>query len=146
MIKNIKDILCTEEIYSIYSACMFEPTFDKFKIKAEQMQNDSSISAYGYFLNQKITGVISTQETDKTVEIIGIAVDSKERHSGIGTKLIDYVKEKSPKPIIAETDIDAIIFYKKYGFNIKEIIVSKSNISYSRYVCTLKDTKLKILD
>ncbi len=55
---------------------------------------------------------------------------------------MDYVKDKSSKPIIAETDIDAVVFYKKYGFNIKEIIVSKSNISYSRYVCTLKDTKL----
>lgn len=137
MIKNIKDILCTQEIYDIYSACMFEPNFDKFKIKAEQMQKDSSVSVYGYFSNEKIIGVISTQETDKTVEIIGIAVHTKERHSGIGTKLIDYVKDKSSKPIIAETDSDAVVFYKKYGFNIKEIIVSKSNVSYSRHVCTL---------
>ncbi len=44
MIKNIKDILCSEEIYNIYSACMFEPTFDKFKLKTEQMQKDSSVS------------------------------------------------------------------------------------------------------
>ena len=137
MIKNIKDILCIQEIYDIYSACMFEPTFDKFKIKAEQMQNDSSVCVYGYFLNDKIIGVISTQETDKTVEIIGIAVDTKERHSGVGTKLIDYVKDKSSKPIIAETDNDAVMFYKKYGFDIEEKIVSKSNTSYSRYVCTL---------
>ena len=137
MIKNIKDILCSEEIYNIYSACMFEPTFDKFKLKTEQMQKDSSVSVYGYFSNEKIIGVISTQETDKTVEIIGIAVHTKERHSGIGTKLIDYVKDKSSKPIIAETDSDAVMFYKKYGFDIEEKIVSKSNISYSRYVCTL---------
>ena len=116
---------------------MFEPTFDKFKIKAEQMQNDSSVSVYGYFSNEKIIGVISTQETDKTVEIIGIAVHTKERHSGIGTKLIDYVKDKSPKSIIGETDSDAVMFYKKYGFNIKDIIVSKSNVSYSRHVCAL---------
>ena len=137
MIKNIKDILCSEEIYNIYSACMFEPTFDKFKLKTEQMQKDSSVSVYGYFSNEKIIGVISTQETDKTVEIIGIAVDTKKRNSGIGTKLIDYVKDKSSKPIIAETDSDAVMFYKKYGFDIEEKIVSKSNISYSRYVCTL---------
>ena len=137
MIKNIKDILCTEEIYNIYSACMFNPTFDKFKLKTEQMQNDSSVCVYGYFLNDKIIGVISTQETDKTVEIIGIAVDTKERHSGIGTKLIDYLKDKSQKPITAETDIDAVIFYKKCGFDIEEKIVSKSNISYNRYLCTL---------
>ena len=95
MIKNIKDILCSEEIYNIYSACMFEPTFDKFKLKTEQMQKDSSVSVYGYFSNEKIIGVISTQETDKTVEIIGIAVDTKKRHSGIGTKLIDYVKDNT---------------------------------------------------
>ena len=137
MIKNIKDILCIQEIYDIYSACMFEPTFDKFKIKAEQMQNDSSVSVYGYFSNEKIIGVISTRETDKTVEIIGISVDTKERHSGVGTKLIDYVKDKSSKPIIAETDNDAVMFYKKCGFDIEEKIVSKSNVSYSRYVCTL---------
>ena len=128
MIKNIKDILCSEEIYNIYSACMFESTFDKFKLKTEQMQKDSSVSVYGYFLNEKIIGVISTQETDKTVEIIGIAVDTKKRHSGIGTKLIDYLKDKSQKPITAETDIDAVIFYKKCGFDIEEKIVSKSNI------------------
>jgi len=131
MIKNIKDILCTQEIYNIYSACMFNPTFDKFKLKTAQMQNDSSVCVYGYFLNDKIIGVISTQETDKTVEIIGIAVDTKERHSGIGTKLIDYLKDKSQKPITAETDIDAVIFYKKCGFDIEEKIVSKSNISYN---------------
>lgn len=137
MIKNIKNILCTQEIYDIYSSCMFMPTFDKYKIKAEQMQNDSSVLVYGYFSNEKIIGVISTQETDKTVEIIGIAVDTKERYSGIGTKLIDCVKDKSSKPIIAETDSDAVMFYKKYGFGIEEKIISKSNISYSRYLCTL---------
>lgn len=137
MIKNIKNILCTEEIYNIYSACMFKPTFDKFKIKTEQMQNNSSVCVYGYFLNEKIIGVISTQETDKVIEIIGIAVDIKERHSGVGTNLIDYVKNKTQKPIIVETDSEAVMFYKKYGFDIEEKIVSKSNISYSRYVCTL---------
>ena len=137
MIKNIKDILCTKEIYNIYSACMFEPTFDKYKLKIKQIQNDSSVCVYGYFLNEKIIGVISTQETDKTIEIIGIAVDIKERHSGVGSKLIDYVKDKTQKSIVAETDSDAVMFYKKYGFDIEEKFISKSNTSYSRYVCTL---------
>lgn len=138
MIKNIKDILCSEEIYNIYSACMFEPTFDKFKIKAEQMQNDSSVFVHGYFLNRKIVGVISTQETDKTVEIIGIAIDTKERNSGIGTKLIDYVRKNTVKQITAETDSDAVGFYKKYGFDINEHIVSKMDKTYIRYFCSLK--------
>ena len=49
MIKNIKDILCTEEIYSIYSTCMFEPNFDKFEIKTELMQKDSSVYVWIFF-------------------------------------------------------------------------------------------------
>ncbi len=63
----------------------------------------------------------------------------------VRTKLIDYVKDKIPKSIITETDSDADMFYKKYGFNIKEHNVSKSNFSYSRYVCTLKISNLKSL-
>lgn len=142
MIKDIKDFLCTEEVYNIYSACMFEPTFEKFKTKVAKMQNDFSVSAYGYFLNETIIGIIATQENNDVVEIIGIAVDSQKRHFGIGTKLIDYISKKYEKKIIAETDSEAVMFYKKCGFDIKENIVSKSDISYSRYVCTLKDTKL----
>ena len=137
MIKNIKNIFASEQVYTIYSDCMFESTFDNFMIKAKQMQNDTSISAYGYFLDKKIIGVISIRETDNIVEIIGVAVDIKERHSGIGTKLIAYIKDKTQKPIIAETDSDAVKFYEKYGFNIEEKIVLKNNASYSRYVCTL---------
>ncbi|MBQ8503605.1 MAG: GNAT family N-acetyltransferase [Clostridia bacterium] len=137
MIKDIKSIFCTEEIYSIYSGCMYEPTFEKFNAKAVNYQNDSSVSLYGYFKNEKIVGIIATKEKGEQIEVLGISVDIKERYFGIGTRLIEYIRDTSTKPIIAETDSNAVMFYKKCGFDIEEKVVSKSNVSYNRYVCTL---------
>ena len=47
------------------------------------------------------------------------------------------VEPYTVKQIVAETDNDAVGFYEKYGFNIKEHIVSKSNETYIRYLCSL---------
>ncbi len=137
MIKDIKDILCTEEVYNIYSACMFKPTFEKFKIKAVKMQNDSAVRAYGYFCNEKITGVIVVKELVQSVEIIGISVVAIKRGLGIGTTMLDYIEKRYKKKIIAETDSDAVVFYKKYGFDIEKISVSKNGSYYDRYFCEL---------
>lgn len=138
MIKDIKNIFSTKEVYNVYSACMFKPTYEKHKANSLSFQNDSSVSIYGYFYENSIVGTIVIKETENVIEIIGISVVKKERNSGIGTKLIDYIRENTVKQIIAETDNDAVGFYKKYGFDIKEHIVSKVNETYIRYLCSLK--------
>ncbi|MBO5210700.1 MAG: GNAT family N-acetyltransferase [Clostridia bacterium] len=139
MIKNIKQIFNSEEIYNIYSACMFNPTFEKFKTKALTFKNNINIEIYGYFVGKEIIGVIATEESEKQVEIIGIAVDAKNQNYGIGTKLINYIRDNTNKQIFAETDNDAIGFYKKYGFNITEQTVSKNGDTFTRYLCHLKN-------
>lgn len=140
MIKDIKHIFSTIEVYNIYSACMFKPTYEKFKTKALSFQNNPSISIYGYFYEESIVGVIATQENEKAIEIIGISVDAKVRNSGIGTKLIDYIRKNSDKQIFAQTDSDAVEFYKKYGFDIKEHIFSNLDETYIRYLCYLNQS------
>jgi len=137
MIRDIKSIFSNTEIYTIYSACMFEPTYEKFKEKARSFQMDSSVSVYGKFEADSVVGVIATQENEVAVEIIGISVDEKVRNTGIGTKLIDYIRKNIDKQIVAVTDRDAVGFYKKYGFYINEELVSKSGETFNRYVCRL---------
>ncbi|MBQ7038302.1 MAG: GNAT family N-acetyltransferase [Clostridia bacterium] len=137
MIKDIKSIFSNIEVYTVYSACMFEPTYEKFKAKARSFQKDSSVSIYGFFDGESIIGVIATRENKETIEIIGISVDNKDRNAGLGTKLIDYIRGNTDKQIVAETDCDAVGFYKKYGFHINEYTVSKSGEAYTRYLCWL---------
>ena len=138
-IKNIKPNFCTEEIYNIYSACMFNPTFEKFKTKAEEYQNNAATEIYGYFESNKIIGVIVTEESESQIEIIGIAVDNNKQKQGVGTKLIDFIRTKTKKQIFAETDTDAVGFYKKYGFSIEEKTVSKNDDTFTRYLCYLNN-------
>ena len=78
MIKDIKNSFCSFEVYNFYSACMYKPSFEKFKIKA-----------------------VSFLTSD-----------------------------------FASTDCDAVGFYEKYGFTVKENTVSGSNGAYTRYDCS----------
>ena len=135
MIKDIKDIFCDVEVYNIYSACMYEPSFEKFKAKAVSF-SDSSFSLFGYYCDDILIGVIATKEKVASIEIVGIAVKETSRKKGVGTKLIDYIKENSNKPIFASTDCDAVNFYKKCGFAVKKQTVSDSNDTYTRYNCS----------
>lgn len=137
MIKDIKHRFAAADVYTIYSACMFKPTYEKFKTKARSFENDSSISIYGYFVGKSVVGVIVTQENDKTVEIIGISVDDTVRNTGVGTNLIDYIRKNTDKQLVAETDCSAVGFYEKYGFQTTEYAVSKSGETYTRYWCRL---------
>ncbi len=136
MIKDIKNNFCSMEVYNIFSACMYEPTFNKFKAKA-QLFSAPTFSLFGYYCKDVLTGVIVTKEKEDLVEIVGIAVKETSRKKGVGTKLIDYIRETSNKPIFASTDCYAVNFYKKYGFNIKKHTISGNSETYTRYDCSL---------
>ena len=100
---------------------------------------DPGCTEYFYFESNKIIGVIVTEESEIQIEIIGIAVDNNKQKQGVGTKLIDFIRTKTKKQIFAETDIDAVGFYKKYGFSIEEKTVSKNDETFTRYLCYLNN-------
>ena len=62
-----------------------------------------------------------------------IAVKPECQGKGIGSMLIDYIFSKfAVSKIAAETDDDAIGFYKKYGFTVVDITVK---FGAKRYTC-----------
>ncbi|MCR8746836.1 GNAT family N-acetyltransferase [Romboutsia lituseburensis] len=77
--------------------------------------------------------VLDITNTNKVV-ILNIAVNKCMQFKGIGSKLIDYsIESLNPKMLIAETDDDAVDFYKKYGFKIKSLGEKYGNCN--RYEC-----------
>lgn len=55
-------------------------------------------------------------------EIKHIAVDPTERDKGLGTYMINFVCEKyNFKKITAETDFEAVNFYRNYGFTVSSL-------------------------
>lgn len=136
VIENIKEnIVSNENVLEILKYSHWNPTKEKLSKLVQKYHEDKDILPFASFDGNKISGIIVVQKIEgETYEIIDIAVDSNYRKQGIASKLIDYVIENlGIKTLFAETDDDAVGFYKKYGFK-TEIIKNKE---YTRYKCTL---------
>ncbi|WP_079527871.1 GNAT family N-acetyltransferase [Halobacillus hunanensis] len=67
-------------------------------------------------------------------EIKHIAVSPVERGRKLGSKMVDYVCNKHAlRSIFAETDIDAVDFYRNYGFEITSLAEKYPGVE--RFIC-----------
>lgn len=138
-IRDVRELLLTENAYKVYASCMYMPTWEKYKARMELLVMDPMIQAYGYWENGTIIGLIVIRNLgDYSCEIIGIAVDAACRQQGVGQSLIQYVMESLHYTrVIAETDDEAVGFYKNCGFEVVPFVVHNHEHMYTRYKCEL---------
>ena len=135
-LKHKNDIL---QIYQIYKHCMFMPTEEKFNNKVDLFLNDNSVKIFACFEQEKILGVITVSFIEKKkIEVIGIAVDTSARGKGIGYYMINQVVNNNDLlSVYAETDNDAVGFYRNNGFRITEFSETYGVETVVRYKCEL---------
>lgn len=132
-ITDIKNYLCDKSVYSLLAPSVFNPTFEQLLSRTEKYQADDKVKAYAYSNNGEYKGIIVFKIKEQTAEIMDIAVKPEYQGNGIGSMLINYIfSQFSVNKIIAETDDDAIGFYKKYGFTVVDITVK---FDAKRYTC-----------
>ena len=131
-----KEILQT---YEIYKHCMFMPTEEKFNNKVALFLNDNSVKIFACFEQDKILGVIVVSFIERQkIEIIGIAVDTPVRGKGVGSYIINQIiNNYGLLSVYAETDNDAVGFYRNNGFNIVEFSEIYGDETVVRYKCEL---------
>ena len=138
-IADLKEGFVSRKVYSIYAACMFDPTWEKFCGKADGFLRDPEVSVFGYRENDVPVGVIVVRKCGNVAEICGIAVNKADRGRGIGGHLIRYVMEYlSPDVLTAETDDDAVEFYRKCGFRTEAFTAAYDGGTCRRYRCILR--------
>jgi len=77
---------------------------------------------FGFMKENKTVGCIGVEVHINFCEIKHIAVSPEERGNGVGSKLINYILEESSlKTVVAETDKDAVDFYRKFGFKVASL-------------------------
>lgn len=120
---NIKEKLKNEELLEILAESVYMPTAERLNSRAEAYINNSDIIVLGASMNNRFLGIIVLDYMgDDELVILDIAVLKSIQKQGIGRTLIEYVKETyQPKCITAETDDDAIDFYRKIGFTVKSL-------------------------
>ncbi|MCI9324229.1 MAG: GNAT family N-acetyltransferase [Lachnospiraceae bacterium] len=127
------------QTYEIYKHCMFMPTEEKFSIKADQLLDDNAVKIFACCNQDMIEGVIVVFFAEQhKMEVVGIAVDLSARDKGIGSYMINQViKDYGLLYVSAETDNDAVGFYRKNGFSITEFPKTYDDETVIRYKCEL---------
>lgn len=137
VIRDIKKQFQTAEAYAVYAACMYEPTFEKFLQKTAPLLEDPNTGVYGAFQEELLTGIIVIHcKGGGAAEIKGIAVRETHRRRHIGSDLIEYVlRAEALTELSAETDDDAVLFYRHCGFETETVSMTYGGIPCRRYRC-----------
>jgi len=116
MFIDIKEKITNPEILNILAACVFDNSDKGMAKKAEEYKQHEEWLFYGWQENEKIVGVCGYKVHPAKIEILSIATSTEAQGQGIGSRMIIALQEKYNLPLEAETDDDAIGFYKKRGF------------------------------
>ena len=125
--------------YEIYKHCMYMPNEEKFKKKIDTFLIDNSIKIFACFNQSEIVGVIVVSFLEqRNIEIMGIAVKLSARGKGVGSYMINQiVTNYGLASVYAETDNDAVGFYRNNGFSITEFSKIYDGETFIRYKCEL---------
>lgn len=134
-----KLILKNEDLLSVLAESLYNPTEERLNNHADKYIRNQSIAVFAYKNNDVYKGVIILDISNtKEIIILNIAVSNNYRKAGIGSSLINHcIKTFEPNKIVAETDDDAVDFYKKCGFDIL-LLGDKYGAGITRYKCTYK--------
>ncbi len=135
-IYDIKEIITEPDILKLLALSVYNPTEERLLNRAKKYQEDEETNVYVYKEDNEYKGIVVFEIVNNSATILDIAVKPEYQGQGTGSKLIDFIFNSfNAQNIAAETDDDAIGFYKKYGFT---VAVTKVEFDTQRYVCVCK--------
>lgn len=130
---DIKGNLTKNEMLNLLAPSVYNPTQKRLLNRAKKYQEDEETNVYVYKEDNEYKGIVVFEIVNNSATILDIAVKPEYQGQGTGSKLIDFIFNSfNAQNITAETDDDAIEFYKKYGFIVAD---TKVEFDTKRYVC-----------
>ena len=118
-----------EELGSLIAPCVYDPTPERMEqVLLAYRTRPYLVAVEG----GKAVGFLGYDESDGYAVIRHLAVSTKKQGCGIGRTLVDHLKKKA-RQIVAETDDDAVGFYRAVGFSVSP----EASLPRPRYRCTL---------
>lgn len=137
MFRDIKNQLDNPDIIKIISYSEYECSLERAALKAQSYRNNEAQQLYGWVENGNILGICAFLIHQNKVEITTISVTENARHRGIGRAMISALWKEYEMAVEAETDDDAVEFYRKCGF--ETTAIQKNNVR--RWMCVLPAQK-----
>lgn len=130
---DVKASLFNPEVLTLLKPSVFNPTPERLKDRAEKYSADKRTNVYACKTGGIYVGIVVFKTENGTAEILDIAVKPEYRKHGIGKSLVDFIFTQFPiDNITAETDDEAVEFYKRCGFDVN---VSGMKCNNKRYIC-----------
>lgn len=132
--------LLTDRAYQAYKDCMFAPTMERYRRKM------SGYLSRGCRVRVCETGgvlvgiAVTAPEENGSAELVGIAVEGAFRGQGIGRALLtDAIRQAGASRLFAETDEDAVGFYRHCGMTARRFTEIYAGVPVTRYRCEMPD-------
>ncbi|MDT8976259.1 GNAT family N-acetyltransferase [Paenibacillus sp. chi10] len=129
-----------EQVRELLALCMY-PNEEKINRQAEMYQSDESLQLYGMMVQEELVGLIGISKHSYGEAVLQhIAVKQNHRGQGIGRSMInEFMKSNNITRLEAETDNDAVGFYRGVGFEITSL--GEKYPGVERFLCILKRLK-----
>ncbi|WP_232696107.1 GNAT family N-acetyltransferase [Brevibacillus daliensis] len=119
---------------SVRELLLYATSFEKVDQAYRKYLVSPNQHLFGFKKGNSIVGCIGIELHGYNGVIKHIAVSPEERGNGIGSKMITLICEKySLTNISAETDKDAVEFYRKFGFKVTPL--GEKYPGVERYLC-----------
>ena len=129
----------TLALYDTYKACMYQSDREKYRQMAQSWLQNDAVRIFACFSQQNPTGMLVLHlHLQNAAEILGIAVSPPARNRGVATRMLQRAAETlALQTLTAETDAEAVDFYRKTGFQIQTQTKIYNGTPVTRYLCTL---------
>lgn len=117
----------SDEAFAVYRACMYRPDREKYVCALRERRPFVCVQ------EGRAVGVALVGETG---ELAGIAVAEDRRRRGVGRFLVEAIlREGGFSALQAETDADAVGFYRKCGFETERFVRTFPDGEAERFRC-----------
>ncbi|MDP5275306.1 GNAT family N-acetyltransferase [Chengkuizengella axinellae] len=115
---NIKNRIEQPTIIELLAFCAGSSS-DRVEQTVEDYKEQNELELYGFEAEGKVIGIIGYRMHENQMELKHIAVSPEQRYKGIGSLMINAMMNLTKSDqVIAETDDDAVDFYRSSGFTI----------------------------
>lgn len=123
-----------EAAYAIYRHCMYMPTRSGYEARLDALLRGP---VYGARAGGRLVGIIAlTAPVGGAAEIAGIAVAEDARAQGLGRWMIARAaRAEGLARLTAETDDEAVGFYRRCGFSVRRIERDYGEGPVVRWLC-----------
>ncbi|MCL2420743.1 MAG: GNAT family N-acetyltransferase [Defluviitaleaceae bacterium] len=130
---DVKAKMDDPAILDILAACVYDNSPEGMAREVSEYHRHGSWQLRCWIDDGKIVGVCGFEVHTDWVEILHIAVSENARGRGIGSKMVAALRAQYKMPIEAETDDDAVDFYRKCGFE----VTAFKKYDVRRWTCVL---------